>query len=364
MATYTLNYLFTQPTVASQAEANLWGNYLNTDAAMVDEVLGKTLALSGLTNANVTLTYAQGTSGLQANCAHYVCTGTLTGNVIVYFPAGLGRTFSIQNATTGAFTLSVACTGGGAALVIPQGSTMSVVSDGNVCSPRVTAGAFGALLAANNLSDLNNVATARTNLGVTATGADTAYAFRANNLSDLASASAARGNLGLGALSTLGVGTGLTSGGGNLSVSYGTGVGTAAQGNDLRITGAVQAANNGSDFANKTTTFVTLGAAVPTHAQQSYYGTVSGGVLTQRSATGGITVSRTGSGAYTITLGSTALNMGAVLISVYQVGLGDGQNALPTSTGPYAANGSVPFVVRNNSSKSQADPTDIIILVY
>lgn len=48
----------------------------------------------------------------------------------------------------------------------------------------------------NNLSDLVSAATARTNLGVTATGADTTYAFRANNLSDLASAATARTNLG------------------------------------------------------------------------------------------------------------------------------------------------------------------------
>jgi hypothetical protein len=60
----------------------------------------------------------------------------------------------------------------------------------------------GALLAANNLSDLSNTVTARTNLGVTATGADTTYAYRANNLSDLASASTARTNLGLGTAAT------------------------------------------------------------------------------------------------------------------------------------------------------------------
>jgi hypothetical protein len=55
---------------------------------------------------------------------------------------------------------------------------------------------------ANNLSDLASVATARTNLGVTATGADTTYAFRANNLSDLASVATARTNLGLGTIAT------------------------------------------------------------------------------------------------------------------------------------------------------------------
>lgn len=38
---------------------------------------------------------------------------------------------------------------------------------------------------------------ARTNLGVTATGADTTYAYRANNLSDLANALTARANLGV-----------------------------------------------------------------------------------------------------------------------------------------------------------------------
>jgi len=38
---------------------------------------------------------------------------------------------------------------------------------------------------------------ARTNLGVSGTGADTTYAYRANNLSDLANAATARTNLGL-----------------------------------------------------------------------------------------------------------------------------------------------------------------------
>jgi hypothetical protein len=48
---------------------------------------------------------------------------------------------------------------------------------------------------ANNLSDVSSIVTSRSNLGVTATGADPAYSLKANNLSDLASASTARTNI-------------------------------------------------------------------------------------------------------------------------------------------------------------------------
>lgn len=61
----------------------------------------------------------------------------------------------------------------------------------------VTTGGTGATSAMN----------ARTNLGVTATGADTTYAFRSNNLSDLASAATARTNLGANDAANLSTGT-------------------------------------------------------------------------------------------------------------------------------------------------------------
>ena len=55
------------------------------------------------------------------------------------------------------------------------------------------------------------------------------------------------------------VGVGLSNGGDRLSVIYGTTAGTAAQGNDSRITGAAQAANNLSDLTSATAARTNLG---------------------------------------------------------------------------------------------------------
>lgn len=75
-----------------------------------------------------------------------------------------------------------------------------------VVSCRINGTSQNLLLSGNNLSDVT-AATARTNLGITATGADTTYAFRANNLSDLANAGTARTNLGLTTAATTALGT-------------------------------------------------------------------------------------------------------------------------------------------------------------
>lgn len=79
-------------------------------------------SITGLTNANVTLT------ALQFAKTSIFLTGTLTGNINIIFPA-LTLAWTVVNSTTGAF--SVTCkTASGTGVPAPQGLSVSIYGDG------------------------------------------------------------------------------------------------------------------------------------------------------------------------------------------------------------------------------------------
>lgn len=91
-----------------------WGSVLNTDTlSIIDQSLGRIQTLS-LSSTDVTVS----TSQSQSN--GFSLTGTLTANVSVIFPS-IGRTYFVENKTTGAFNVTLKTASAGATVVIAQG---------------------------------------------------------------------------------------------------------------------------------------------------------------------------------------------------------------------------------------------------
>lgn len=117
---FTPNYQFQNPTPGDPAFTNVWGTTENTGRTLVDTALGAVVSLSVAGAANVVLTSTAGTPDQSRNM-HYILTGVLTGDVVVLWPQGLGRSFSVINSTTGPHTLSCGANNGSGS---PAGTTI------------------------------------------------------------------------------------------------------------------------------------------------------------------------------------------------------------------------------------------------
>lgn len=129
----------------------------------------------------------------------------------------------LANAATARTNLGVAATGADTAYAFRSNNLSDLANPGTArtnlgLGSAALLATSGVLQPSNNLSDVGSASTARSNLGVTATGGDSTYAFRSNNLSDLSNAGTARSNLGLGSMATQNSGS-VSITGGAISVS-------------------------------------------------------------------------------------------------------------------------------------------------
>lgn len=152
--TYTSNVCMPLPTPGDPASQNTWGALLNTGSQIIDSITSGIKSVSVAGSSNVVLTFNCGSVD-QTDGAHFNLTGALGANIVVLWPNGRGRTFSVTNSTTGAFTLSLGANNGsslpaGATVTVPAGYTGSYYSDGTNVYTRVTSG--GLTMAANSVA--------------------------------------------------------------------------------------------------------------------------------------------------------------------------------------------------------------------
>lgn len=117
MAT-TANLTLNQPAYNSSA----WDVPLNANEDILDAAFGGTTSVA-LTNSNVTLTSTQ----LQAMQLRF--TGAISANIIIYVPSGYYGRWTVTNATTGAYTVTMASAAGGTTYATSQGYSSLICCD-------------------------------------------------------------------------------------------------------------------------------------------------------------------------------------------------------------------------------------------
>jgi len=154
-STYSDNYkLELQETGAN---ANTWGNNVNTSLEVIDKFTAGYLSKSVAGSSNVTLT--TGNADPTAESANKVIelTGTLTGNIYVFIPA-VESTYILHNNTSGAFSVTVAPTGHSAnGVTIVQGSHTIVYNKNGDTVVDLFANSLGNLSIKNTLTVNNSV---------------------------------------------------------------------------------------------------------------------------------------------------------------------------------------------------------------
>jgi len=122
VSTFTTNKNIEKP--GNNDYIDTWDAPVNNNSDIIDIAFSGTHIVS-LTSSNVTLTQDE---------AQNICiklTGTLTANVVVYFPSGISGFYIVDNSTTGSYTVTLSSAGAGpySALAVQNANTF-IWSDG------------------------------------------------------------------------------------------------------------------------------------------------------------------------------------------------------------------------------------------
>jgi hypothetical protein len=162
-STYTTNTGIEKP--ANGEQSGTWGNTANLNYDILDRALYGVgvISLSGTTH---TLTTGDGSLS-DGQYRVLLLTGTTTGtNTITISPNDGQKLYFVNNTSSNPVVFTQ---GSGGDVTIPVGKTAIIYANGGGASAKVTdfTATFAPyLFASNNLSDIANASTARTNLGL------------------------------------------------------------------------------------------------------------------------------------------------------------------------------------------------------
>lgn len=163
----TDNLALHTPANGDPSVRNSWASLVvNPNMVLIDAAVAGSLTKSVAGSANVVL------SQTEATHSAIIATGVLTGNIYLLFPQGIEFNFSVQNTTTGAFTLSVGANNGSSApagdtVLVPQdGTCQAYRSDGTDAFSRGGSSLVLPLAVASGGTGGTDTATARSNLAI------------------------------------------------------------------------------------------------------------------------------------------------------------------------------------------------------
>jgi hypothetical protein len=120
-SSYTTNKAIEKP--GYNDYVNSWNTPINNDWDIIDKCFGGSFGVS-TTGGATNLTQAQ------VQAVYITVSGTLGSNATINFPSGVSGFYIVYNGTTGAYTVTLASSGGGTSVTVTQLTRAFVFSDG------------------------------------------------------------------------------------------------------------------------------------------------------------------------------------------------------------------------------------------